>query len=233
MTFPIGPTINAAAIIAGSLIGLMLHSRFPDRIRLIVFQGLGLCVLLIGMQMAFKVQNILIMIFAIMIGGILGELLRLEEYFDSLGGRLKNLIRSKNERFTEGFVTATLLFCIGALAIIGSFDEGLRGDRTLVLTKSILDGFASIVLAASYGVGVLFSCLAVLLYQGTLTMGAKALSPWFSELLIAQLTGTGGVLIIGIGISLLDIKRIRLASLLPSLVVVVVLTLAYEAYLGV
>lgn len=228
MPLPIGPVVNALAIIAGSLVGMALHKRFPDRIRLIVFQGLGLCVLLIGFQMAFKVHNILIMIFAVMIGGILGELMHLEEYFESLADRLKRLIRSKNERFTEGLVTASLIFCIGALAIIGSFDEGLRGDRTIVYTKSILDGFASIVLAASYGVGVLFSFLPVLAYQGGLTMGAGLLSPWFSDLLIAQLTATGGVLIIGIGINLLDIKRIRLASLLPSLVVVVALTLLYE-----
>lgn len=230
MTFPVGPLVNAGAIIAGSLIGMALHSRFPDRIRVIVFQGLGLCVLLIGFQMAFKVQDILILIFSIMLGGIIGELMKLEEYFESLAGRLKRLIRSKNERFTEGLVTAALIFCIGALAIIGSFDEGLRADRTIVYTKSILDGFASIVLAASYGVGVLFSFLPVLLYQGSLTMGAELVSPWFSPLVIDQLSATGGVLIIGIGINLLDLKRIRLASLLPSLVIVVLLTLAWEAF---
>lgn len=230
MIIPSGPVVNACAIIAGSLLGMALHSRFPDRVRLIVFQGLGLCVLLIGFQMAFKVQDILTLIFAIMIGGILGELLHLEEFFDSLGGRLKKLLRSKNEKFTEGFVTATLLFCIGALAIIGSFDEGLRDDRTIVYTKSILDGFASIVLAATYGVGVLFSFLAVLLYQGSLTVGAEMLAPWFSDLLIAQLTATGGVLIIGIGINLLDLKRVRLASLLPSLAIIIILTLGKEAW---
>lgn len=230
MIFPTGPLVNAASIIAGSLLGMALHSRFPERIRVIVFQGLGLCVLLIGFQMAFKVQDILTLIFAIMIGGIIGELMGLEEFFESLGGKLKRLLRSKNERFTEGFVTTTLIFCIGALAIIGSFDEGLRGDRTIVYTKSILDGFASIVLAATYGLGALCAFVSVLVYQGALTMGAGMLAPWFSDLLIAQLTATGGVLIVGIGINLLDLKRIRLASLLPALPVIVALTLAKQAW---
>ncbi len=230
MVIPVGPIINACAIIAGSLLGMALQKRFPERIRAIVFQGLGLCVLLVGFQMAFKVQSILMLIFSVLIGGILGELMHLEEYFESLAGRLKRLIRSKNKRFTEGFVTASLMYCIGALAIIGSFDEGLRGDMTIVHTKSILDGFASIVLGASYGVGVLFSALPVLLYQGSLTMGAGLLSPWVSELLISQLTATGGVLIVGIGLNLLNLKRIRLASLLPSLVVVIIATLVSESW---
>jgi hypothetical protein len=122
-------------------------------------------------------------------------------------------------------VTASLIFCIGAMAIIGSFDEAIRGDRTLLYTKSVLDAFASIALAASYGLGVLFSFVAVLIYQGTLTIFAGFLQHWFSPEVIAQLTGTGGVLIIGIGINLLDLKAIKLANLLPALVFIVVLTM--------
>lgn len=226
MILPVGSLVNALAIILGSICGLLLHNRFPDRVRIIVFQGLGLCVLVIGFQMAFKAADMLVVIFAVLLGGITGELLRLDRRLDAMGDSLKALVRSKNERFTEGLVTASLIFCIGAMAIVGSFDEALRGDRTLLLTKSVLDGFASIALAASYGLGVFFSFLAVLLYQGALTIFAGYLQDCFSAEMIAQLTGAGGVLIIGIAINLLDLKVIKLANLLPALVFVVVLTLA-------
>jgi len=224
---PLGSLVNALAIILGSVIGMLLHNRFPERVRAIVFQGLGLCVLLIGIQMALKVENILILIFSVLLGGILGELLNLEGLFEILAGKLKAVVRSKNAAFTDGLITSSLIFCIGAMAIIGSFDEGIRGDATVLYTKSILDGFASVALASTYGAGVLFSFLPVLLYQGGLTLFAGVFQQYFSPLLIAQLTSTGGVLILGIGFTLLDIKRVKLSNLLPALPVVVVLTLIF------
>lgn len=224
---PLGSLVNALAIILGSVIGMLLHNRFPERVRTIVFQGLGLCVLLIGIQMALKVENILILIFSVLLGGILGELLNLEGLFEILAGKLKAVVRSKNAAFTDGLITSSLIFCIGAMAIIGSFDEGIRGDATVLYTKSILDGFASVALASTYGAGVLFSFLPVLLYQGGLTLFAGVFQQYFSPLLIAQLTATGGVLILGIGFTLLDIKRVKLSNLLPALPVVVVLTLIF------
>ncbi|HMM38363.1 MAG TPA: DUF554 domain-containing protein [Desulfovibrio sp.] len=224
---PLGSLVNALAIILGSVIGMLLHNRFPERVRAIVFQGLGLCVLLIGIQMALKVENILILIFSVLLGGILGELLNLEGLFEILAGKLKAVVRSKNAAFTDGLITSSLIFCIGAMAIIGSFDEGIRGDATVLYTKSILDGFASVALASTYGAGVLFSFLPVLLYQGGLTLFAGVFQQYFSPLLIAQLTATGGVLILGIGFTLLDIKRVKLSNLLPALPVVVVLTLIF------
>lgn len=222
--FPIGSTVNALAIIGGSLIGCWLQSRFPERIRTIVFQGLGLCVLLIGIQMALKVENILIVIFALLMGGITGELLRLDTLLERLGNRFKKLVRSKNELFTDGLVTTALLYCIGAMAIIGSLEEGINGDPTILYTKAILDGFASIAFAATYGTGVIFSFVPVFLYQGAITVGASFFQQYFSDLMIAQLTGCGGLLIVGIGINLLELTEIRLANLLPSLAFVVVLT---------
>ena len=227
MTFPIGSCVNAAAIIGGSTIGLLLHSRFPDRIRQIVFQGLGLCTLLIGMQMALKVENILIVIFSILIGGIIGELLELEHWFECIAGHCKRLVGSANAGFVDGLITASLIFCIGAMAIIGSFDEGVRGDTTVLYTKATLDGFASTALASTYGSGVLFSFLPVLLYQGALTIFASFFQQYFSAALIAQLTATGGLLILGISLVLLDIKRVKLSNLLPALPMVVVLQLLF------
>lgn len=225
---PYGSLVNSAAIIGGSIIGILLRSRFPEKIRQIVFQGLGLCTILIGMQMALKVQNILIIIFSILLGGIIGELLKLDTLFERLASKLKNLIKSNNSTFSDGLITASLIYCIGAMAIIGSFDEGIRGDHTILFTKSILDGFASIALASTYGTGVLFSFIPVLIYQGLLTIFAQTFHEWFTPMMIDQITATGGLLILGIAFVLLEIKKINLSNLLPSLGVVIVLTAIFE-----
>jgi uncharacterized membrane protein YqgA involved in biofilm formation len=225
MFVPVGTLVNASAIALGSVVGLVLRGRFPERIRIVSFQGVGLCVLVIGMQMAFDMNNALMVIIAVLVGGILGELLRLEELFQRLALRLKGMIRSTNPLFTDGFISASLIFCIGAMSIVGSFDEGIRGDHSVLFTKSVLDGFTSVVLATTYGVGVLFSAVSVLLYQGGLTLFATSCQSLFSPAIIAQLTATGGVLILGIGINILEIKQIRISSMLPSLFIVVLLSL--------
>jgi uncharacterized membrane protein YqgA involved in biofilm formation len=217
--------MNAVAILVGGGLGLLFHGRLPEKMRQVVFQGLGLCVLVIGMQMALQGKNGLLVVLSVLIGGIVGELLRLEDRFAGLAGVLKNLVRSSNTRFVDGLVNASLIYCIGAMAILGSFDEGIRGDHSILFTKSLLDGFASIALASTYGSGVLFSALPVLLYQGVLTVFASTFQSAFSDYLIAQLTATGGTLILGIGINLLGLTSIRLSSLLPSLVVIVGLSL--------
>ncbi|MDQ7836017.1 MAG: DUF554 domain-containing protein [Humidesulfovibrio sp.] len=227
MVVPMGALVNAGAIILGSGIGMALHSRFAERFRRIVFQGLGLCVLLIGLQMALTGKNPLILIFSILLGGLLGEAMRLDNMFEHVGNLTKAKLRSRNPDFTEGLITSSLIFCVGAMAIVGSFDEGIRGDTTVLYTKSILDGFASIALAATYGSGVLFSFIPVLVYQASLTMFAGLFQEQFSPLVISQLTATGGLLIMGIGLTLLDIKRINLSNLLPSLVMAVALTLIF------
>lgn len=217
---PLGSFVNAGAIVVGSLIGCALHSRFPERFRGIVFQGLGLGVLLLGFQMAFKVQDIMVVLFSILLGGILGEALRLDKLFERLGNSVKKRLGSGNPQFTDGLVTASLIFCIGALAIVGSIEEGLRNNPTILYTKSILDGFASIALASSFGSGVLFSAIPVFLYQGSITLGAGALESLLSQALIDQLSATGGLLIVGIGLVILEIKEIRIANLLPALAMV-------------
>jgi uncharacterized protein len=225
---PVGTLANVAAILAGSLLGVGLYGRMPDRVRNIVFQGLGLTVLVIGMGMALKMQNPVAVAGSIVAGGILGELLNLERAFEGLGDKLKRLLRSKNERFTDGLVTATLIYCIGSMAILGALDEGLRGDATILFTKAVLDGFASIALAATYGAGVAFSALPLFLYQYGITLGAQAAQGFFTPSMLAQLTGAGGVLILGIGVNLLGLTRIPLSNLLPALPIIVALT----AWLG-
>jgi len=225
MVLPVGAAINAGAVAAGGCIGMLLGNRLPDRMRLIVFQTLGLCTITIGMQMAFKTSNPLYIVGSVLLGAIIGEALHLEEAITRGGDRLRRTLRSGNAHFTEGFVTATLLFCIGSMAILGSLQEGIGGDRAIVLTKTTLDFFAAIALGAAYGSGVMIASLSILLYQGCLTLCAGAISPWMSDLMRAELEATGGIMVLGIGVNLLEIKKIPLSNLLPALAVVVVLCL--------
>ncbi|HYD35156.1 MAG TPA: DUF554 domain-containing protein [Vitreimonas sp.] len=221
---PIGTFINIVAVVIGGVVGLLLNKNFPQKIQQIVFQGIGLCTLLIGMQMALQVKDPLILIFSILIGGILGEITRLEDRIENLSNMLKKRVGSQDEGFTQGLVTAFLIFCIGSMTIVGALNEGISGDRSLLLTKSVLDGFTSIALASTYGIGVLFSVIPMLIFQGGLTVFASQFSDLFSQSLLLQLTATGGILILGIGINLLEIKKIKVVNLLPSLLVAVLLT---------
>lgn len=217
MTFPLGSFFNVACIVAGGACGLALGGRLPDRVRSIVFSGLGLCVLIIGIQMGMQSKNLLALVFSVLLGSITGELLNLEKRLTSAADKLKSIIKSNNSKFTEGFVSTSVLFCIGSMAILGAFEEGLRGEHTILFTKSILDGFAAMAFAATYGVGVLFSAIPVLIYQGSLTEFATYLQPIMTDGMMTELTATGGALIIGIGISLLELRTIPLTNMLPAL----------------
>jgi len=222
---PIGTFVNVATVVAGSMVGLLLRQRFPAAIKTIIFQSVGLATLVLGMQMALENDNFLVLIFSLLIGGILGELLKLDVRLDGLATALKHMLRVGDARFTEGLITAFLLFCVGSMTIVGALNEGLSADRTLLLTKSILDGFTSIALASVYGVGVLFSALPLLLLQGGITLLAGQFQGFFSAEIINGLTAVGGVLILGIGLSLLEIKPIKTINLLPGLIIVVLLTM--------
>ncbi|MFP4345362.1 MAG: DUF554 domain-containing protein [Anaerolineales bacterium] len=224
---PIGSFVNTGAVIVGSALGLLLRSRFPQKIKVIIFQAIGLATLVLGMEMALQTGNFLVLIFSLILGGIVGELVQLERGLERLGERLKARINAGDERFTEGLVTAFLIFCIGSMTFVGALNEGLSGDRTLIFTKALLDGFTSIALAAVYGLGVMFSALPLLLIQGGISLLARQFQDFFTPLLINELTAVGGVLILGIGISLLEIKRLRTTNLLPALLVVVLLTLLF------
>ena len=225
---PLGAIINALGITIGSLVGLAFGARLPERVRAIVFQGLGLCVLVIGFKMALLTQNPLIVIFSMVAGEMIGLEARLIRVGDWLKGRLK----SSNPLFTEGMVNASVLFCIGAMAIIGSFDEGLRGDRAVVLSKTIIDSFAALAMASAYGLGVLFSAIPVLIYQGALTLLAGSLQSWLDPATMTELTAVGGTLIIGIGLNMLEITRISLSNMLPALLAVVGLCALTASFAG-
>lgn len=220
----IGTIVNAGAIILGSTIGILIHARLPQKISTIVFQGIGLFTLSLGISMAIKTNNFLIMIFSIVLGSIIGEILNIEALIDNLSHRLKRLVKSEDDRFTEGLLTSFLLFCMGSMTILGAIEEGLGNPPNLLLAKSLLDGFSSIALAASLGVGVAFSVVPLLLYQGGLTLFAGYLQNFFSTPIITELSATGGLLLIGLGISLLEIKKLKIINMLPSLIIVVILS---------
>ncbi|MEZ0574972.1 DUF554 domain-containing protein [Halodesulfovibrio aestuarii] len=217
MILPLGSLFNVACIVIGGTCGLALGGRLPERVRHIVFSGLGLCVLIIGVQMGMQSKNLLVLVFSVLLGSITGELLNLENMLTRAADKLKTLVKSNNSKFTEGFVSTSVLFCIGSMAILGSFEEGLRGEHTILFAKAILDGFAAMAFAATYGIGVLFSAIPVFLYQGSLTEFATYLQPIMTESMMTELTATGGALIIGIGISLLELRTISLTNMLPAL----------------
>lgn len=219
-----GTLINIAAVIVGSSVGLIARSKLPERITGIVFQGIGLFTLLFGVSMAIKTGNFLLMIFSIVIGSIAGEWIDIERHVFRLGDSLKGAIRSKNEKFSEGLTAAFLLFCMGSMTILGAIEEGLGGKPNLLLAKSVLDGFASIGLAAALGIGVMFSVIPLLVYQGGITLFASFLQGVFTDTIISEMTATGGLLLIGLGINILEIKRLRILNMLPALVVVVILS---------
>jgi uncharacterized membrane protein YqgA involved in biofilm formation len=225
---PLGSIINAATVIVGSTVGMLVRQRLPERVKGIIFQGVGLATLVLAVQMALQVEgDFLILIFSLIFGGIIGEVLNLERRMEAFGDALKARIHVKNERFTEGLVTAFLIFCVGSMTFVGALNEGLNGDRTLILSKAILDGFTSIVLASVYGVGVLFSALPLFIVQAGLTLVAAQFQTLFPDVLIRQLTAVGGALILGIGLNLLEIKQIKTVNLLPALLVVVILTVLF------
>ena len=219
----IGTLVNAAAVIAGSAAGLLLHAKFPERITRIAFQGIGLFTLFMGVKMAMETADLMIMVFTILIGSILGELLKLEARTQRMGNWLKNKVKSQNDKFTDGLVTAFLLFCMGSMTVLGAVEEGMGGKPDLLLAKSVLDGFSSIALAASLGAGVLFSAVPLLIYQGGLTMLAGQLSGVLSPVVIGEVTGVGGLMLIGMGINILEIRRIQVLNMLPALLVAGVL----------
>ncbi|HVN23616.1 MAG TPA: DUF554 domain-containing protein [Syntrophorhabdales bacterium] len=219
----LGTWINAGTVIVGSSIGLLIHSRLPRRITTIVFQGIGLFTLFLGITMAMKTGNFLVMIFSIVLGGIAGELLDVDGRMTRMSDYLKKRIRLKSERFSEGLVTAFLIFCMGSMSILGPIEEGLGKPPNILLAKSLLDAFSSMALAASLGVGVLFSVIPLVLYQGGITLAASYVQSFFTNVLINELTAVGGILLIGLGINILEIKNLKILNMLPSLVIVVIL----------
>lgn len=221
-----GTLVNVVAVLVGSGIGLSVGNRLPERMQRIITTGLGLSTLLIGVQMALKVQNMLVVIASMVIGGVVGELLEIETRLEQAGEWLKGRARSDSGNFVTGYVTASLVFCVGPMTIVGSIQEGISGNAEILYTKSMLDGAASVAFASSLGIGVIFASVTVLLLQGALTLLGGQLAFLLRPEVLNELTATGGLLILAIGLLLLDVKRLRVANLLPALVMAVLFTAA-------
>jgi uncharacterized membrane protein YqgA involved in biofilm formation len=191
-------------------------------------QGIGILTIVIGLQMALKTENILIVLGATLLGGLTGQLLELDIKIDHLAERLKQRFARRDDAFfSEGFITASIIFCVGPMTILGSINDGLRGDIDLLVLKSVLDGFTAIALSASFGIGVLFSIFTVLIVQGGITFTAVFIDRLLTEFMINEMTAVGGILIIGIGMVILDIQKIVVANFLPALVYAPLLCLVY------
>ena len=218
-----GTIVNTLAVLIGSAIGILVKQGMPERYEKTVMNGVGLAVGLIGLQMALKTQNIVILIISLVIGGILGEWLNIDEQINNFGSAINKRFGKQKENIGEGFVTATLMFCVGAMAIVGPIQDGLNHDPSMLYAKAILDGISAIVFAASLGIGVALSSVSIFIYQGGLTLLASFLGSFMNEKIIAEMTAVGGLLIIGLSLFMLEIKKIKVANLLPALPIVVVI----------
>jgi uncharacterized membrane protein YqgA involved in biofilm formation len=223
----IATIINAAAVIAGSLLGLLLRGRLKENFRAAIQVGAGVLTLVVGIQMAMKTSMIVALALSLIAGGVLGEWWHIEDGILRLGDTLRRTFRVGDRgtdapegarNFAYGFLNASLLFCVGAMAIVGSFRAGTEGDGTLIYTKSVLDGSMAIVFTAAQGIGVAFAALTVLVYQGALTLLAGVVKPLVSDVLIAEITGVGGALLLMIALNLLGIARLKTANYLPAIV---------------
>ncbi|HKK66980.1 MAG TPA: DUF554 domain-containing protein [Bacteroidales bacterium] len=216
-----GTLVNVATVIAGSLLGILFRHRLPRRVVTVVFHGIGLFTIGLGVSMFQESQWIIVVVLALLFGGITGGAIRLEERIESLSESLKHKFRFQDERFTEGLITSFLLFCMGSLTILGAIDEGIGNGPELLITKAVLDGFAAMALSAAMGIGVLFSIVPLLIYQGGITLLSMWLGNFFAEQVVNELTATGGVLLIGLGINILKLAKIKVTDLLPALLFVV------------
>ncbi len=217
----IGTVVNTAAVLIGGLLGLVLKKRMPDRVTTIYFQAIGLFTLAIGASMAVNMEKILIIVSSIALGSLLGEWFDLETGVEKISNYLKDRFKIGSEKFSEGLVTSFLLFCVGSMTILGTIQEGTGGSPDLLFTKSTMDFFSAILLASAMGVGVVFSSVPLFVFQASLTLLAKYAAHFFSDDIILGLTNVGGILLIGLGINILGIKKLRIMNMLPALVIVV------------
>lgn len=212
-----GTIVNALAIIAGSLIGLMFMGGIREKYSRTIMQAMGLVVILIGTRAALKTDALLVVIISLAIGSLIGEWMGIEKQLDRLGLWLERRFSRSGGGLSKGFVTASLLFCVGAMAIVGALESGLAGNHQTLFAKSIIDGISSIVFASTLGLGVMFSAVSVFLYQGFIVVSASYVQPFLLPEVVDQMSAVGGLLIMGIGIGLLEIKKIHIGNMLPAI----------------
>ena len=218
----IGTLINCAAIILGSAFGLLLRKGMKDAVAKTVMQGIGLSVILIGLMGAVKTGNTLIVILSMVIGGVFGALIDIDRRMNQLGAWAQRKLTREgddNNTFAKGFVTASLVYCVGAMAVVGALDSGIRGDHSTLIAKAALDGVTAIVCSSSLGIGVMLSAVPVLVYQGAIALLGNAVAPLLSDIVVTEMSAVGGLLIMAIGINMLLDTEIKVANLLPAILI--------------
>ncbi|MBE6051206.1 MAG: DUF554 domain-containing protein [Clostridium sp.] len=223
----LGTIVNCIAIIVGSIVGLIANGKIPEKISETIMKGLALSVLYMGISGALKGENSMEMIICIAIGAFIGELIDIDKRLIQLGDYLESKFKSKSEKvsISEGFVTSSLLFCVGAMSLVGALESGLKGNHTTLFAKSMLDGICSIIFTSTLGIGVVLSVVTVLIYQGTITICAGFLSGILSTTVIESMSAVGSLLIIGLAINILCDKNIKVANLLPAIFIPIIYNL--------
>lgn len=222
----IGTIVNSLAIFAGSLVGFLVLKLFksgiPERINDIIMKGLSLCVLLIGISGALEYKEILLVIISIVIGGIVGELIDIDLQLQKLGDNLEKKLNGRGGKVSQGFVTASLIYCVGAMAIMGSLESGLKGTHEILFAKATIDGISAAVFTTTLGIGVAISAVSVFLYQGTITIGAVYLKDVLTVAVVSDMSAIGGLLIIGIALNMMGVTKMKVANLLPAVFIPIV-----------
>ncbi len=219
-----GTFFNCITVLLGGSIGLFIGKFIPQKLQTTIFNAMGLFILYVGISMSLSTKHSIAVLLSLVLGAVTGDLLGLEEKLNSLGGTLKAKLHASGSGFTQGFVSATLVFCLGSMAIIGAFNDGLRHDPELLMTKGIMDGISSILFAGSMGVGVVFSVIPMFIYQAGLTFLAVWAEPYITPEIYANISGLGGLMILGIGLNFLKITSLKLGDMLPGLVYVIFFT---------
>ncbi len=214
--------INMATVLVGSLIGIFFRNRIKEKYVETIFAAIALCTAAIGIMSAVKTEHIIVVIVCLVVGSVIGEALRIDDRIESAGTWLNGKLfrgREGSSRFAEGFVSASILFCVGSMTIMGSLEAGIRGDYSIILAKSVLDLISSMAFGAAMGIGVTFSVFFILVYQGGITLLAGLAAPYLSDMVVTEMSAIGGVMLIGMAINMLELseKRIRLANMLPAI----------------
>lgn len=221
----LGSLANAAAIIAGGVAGSILKRGLSERFSNTIISALGLLTVALGMMFAIQSKNIMVVVFSLVLGAILGEWINIEKKMNDLGEFVQDRLKAKEGNFSQGFVTASLLFCVGSMAIMGALQSGLVNNHEILYTKAIMDGVISVVFASTLGIGVVLSFLPVFIYQGSIALLASVISPYLSEAVMTEMTATGGVLLVGVGINILELKKIKVGNMLPAIFLPILLML--------
>lgn len=225
----IGVFANTVCVVVGSLLGLILRRGIPQNIKKIIMTGLGLFTCMLGIKMGLEMGRALVVVLSLVTGGVLGEVFRIEDFLEGIATKLKVVVKARNDTsFAQAFVTASLLFCVGPMTILGSLQAGLENNPELLFVKSLMDGVSAVILCSTIGIGVIFSALVVLLYQGFLVLLAQQLQFLMNPLYLNDFTSVGGMLVFAIGLKLLDVKQIKVANFLPALVLVLLFAFLFR-----